>query len=157
MKRLLTVVALVGALVAVMVIGVGAAGAAGPGYGRMASSMTTGDYPLRIQDRLHMQDQLLTQDQLRTQDRLQIHQSTASGAGTTVGAMQGAMAWLPEGATIDSVTRDVQVDGTTKTVTATFHLTLADGTTSDVQRVHVYTQQADGTWLLTSAPDCPNR
>ena len=145
MKRLLTVVAVVVALVAVLAVGVGAAGAAGPGFGRMAAATPTGDYPLRTQDRLH------------TQDQIQINQSTVDGTMTTAGAMPGAMAWLPAGATINSVTRNVQVDGTTKTVTATFHLTLADGATSDVQRVHVYTQQADGSWLLTSAPDCPYR
>ena len=139
MKRLLMVALVVVALAAVMVVGIGGAAAAGPGWGRMAATTSmTGDYPLR------------------TQDRLQIHQSAMTG--TTTGPMaQGAMAWLPAGATVSSVTRDVQVDGNTRTVTVTFHLTLADGTTSDVQRVHVYTLQADGTWALTSAPDCPNR
>ncbi|HET9017544.1 MAG TPA: hypothetical protein VFN57_18230 [Thermomicrobiaceae bacterium] len=144
MKRLLTVLAVVGALA--MVVGVGVAAAAGPGYhGGMAAVTATGDYPLYLQD------------QLRTQDRLYINQANVTGTSTVPGAMRGAIAWLPDGATIDSVTRDVQVDGSTKTVTVTFHLTLADGTTSDVQRVHVFTLQSDGTWLLTSAPDCPYR
>ncbi len=138
MKRLVLIATVVAAIAAMLVIGVAAAYGPHSGNGNAPQSgMTAG-----------------TGDMLRTQDRLQIHVDVPNG---TMPQAMGAVAWLPDGATIDSVTRDVTVDGNVKTVTATFSVTLADGSQTEIQRVHVYELQPDGSWLLTSAPDCPNR
>lgn len=140
MKRLVLIATVIAAVAVMLVVGVVAA--SGPGSGNGYQAGQTGVMPG-------------TGDLLRTQDRLQLHVDTADAVAPQ--AMGGVVAWLPEGATIDSVTRDVQIDGTVKTVTATFAVTLADGSQTEIQRVHVFELQSDGSWLLTSAPDCPYR
>ncbi len=140
MKRLVLIATVIAALAVTLVVGVASASGPGSGHGQMYGQ--TGVMPA-------------TGDMLQTRDRIHQMLETANASSTQVPV--GAFAWLPEGATIDSVARDVQVEGTTKTVTATFAVTLADGTKTEIQRVHVFEQQSDGTWLLTSAPDCPYR
>jgi len=138
MKRLILIATVVAALAAILVVGVAAAYGPHSGNGQQAGMMSGNG------------------DMLHTQDRIQLHVDAPDAVTPpTMGA--GAVAWLPDGATIDSVTRDVQVDGNVKTVTATFTVTLSDGSQTEMQRVHTYELQSDGTWLLTSAPDCPYR
>lgn len=55
--------------------------------------------------------------------------------------------------TIELVSRTVEVDGDTATVTATFDVT-RDGETTQVERVWVLELADDGTWVLTEVPDC---
>lgn len=164
MKRLVVIATVIAALAVTLVIGVAAASGPRSGQGQQAGQ--TGVMPgngdqLHTQDRIQLHvdtaDGVMPEvgDQLQTRDRIQLHVDAADGVAPQ--AMGGAFAWLPEGATIDSVTRDVQVEGTVKTVTATFSVTLADGSQTEIERVHVFEQQPDGSWVLTSAPDCPYR
>ncbi len=140
MKRLVLIATVIAALAVTLVVGVAAA--AGPGWGHGQQAGQSAVMPA-------------TGDLLRTQDRIQLHLNMTDASAPQT--LAGPYAWLPEGATIDSVTRDVQVEGTVKTVTATFAVTLADGSQTTIDRVHVYEQQPDGSWVLTSAPDCPYR
>lgn len=55
--------------------------------------------------------------------------------------------------TFDLVSRTVEVDGDTATVTAVFDVT-DDGETTQVERVWVFERTDDGTWVLTDVPDC---
>jgi len=140
MKRLVLIATVIAAIAVTLVISVAAASGPGMGHGPQAGQM--GVMPG-------------AGDMLQTHDRIQLHVDAPDGVALQVPA--GPYAWLPEGATIDSMTRDVQVDGTVRTVTATFAVTLADGSQTTIERVHVWEQQSDGSWELTSAPDCPYR
>ncbi len=165
MKRFVVVATVIAALAVTLVVGVAAAQGPNSGHGQQISQTSvmpgTGDM-LKTQARLQLHVDTAnttgpqaTGDMLQTKDRLQLHVDTANTPGPQ--AAGGMFAGLPDGATVDSVTRDVQVDGTVKTVTATFTVTLADGSQTEITRVHVYEQQSDGSWVLTSAPDCPYR
>jgi ketosteroid isomerase-like protein len=62
---------------------------------------------------------------------------------------------LPEGASVQIVSRDVTITGDTATVTVTFEVTTADGATQTVERVWTFARQPDGTWRLAELPECP--
>ena len=62
---------------------------------------------------------------------------------------------LPEGASVQIVSRDVTITGDTATVTVTFEVTTADGATQTVERVWTFARQPDGTWRLAEMPECP--
>lgn len=58
-----------------------------------------------------------------------------------------------EDATIEVISRTVEVDGDTATVTVVLEVT-RDGEATEVERVWVLERTDDGTWLLTDVPDC---
>lgn len=68
--------------------------------------------------------------------------------------LQQVATCIPDGTTVDLVSREVVVSGDTATATATFKIT-QDGETTDVQKVWEFQRQDDGTWALSALPECP--
>lgn len=58
-----------------------------------------------------------------------------------------------EGTTIELLSRTVEIDGDTATVTTVIAVT-RDDETSEVERTWVFERTEDGTWVLTEVPDC---
>lgn len=59
-------------------------------------------------------------------------------------------------ATITLLSRTIEVDGDTATVTTVHEVTI-DGETTEVERTWEFERTDDGTWVLTELPDCPFR
>lgn len=93
---------------------------------------------IRDQDRDRIHD--LTGDQLRQRIQDQDFDQLAT--------------CLPDGASIEMLSRTVETDGDSATVTVTLQVT-DDSGTSQVERVWEFERQDDGTWALTELPDCP--
>ncbi len=87
--------------------------------------------------------------------QLQKLMGSSMGSATMMQNAQQLMTCIRSGNNIALVDHSVTVNGNTATVNMTLKVTDANGATTTVQRQMQFNRQSDGSWAVSSLPECP--
>ncbi len=87
--------------------------------------------------------------------QLQKLMGSSMGSATMMQNAQQMMTCIQPGNNVELVDHSVNVNGNTAMVNMTLKVTDANGATTTVQRQMQFNRQSDGSWTVSSLPQCP--